>query len=537
MTPATRVPQESHEEAPDRTEEQPTFRYNVCQPRTSPVEKPSSVGDLVAAQKQSVKAAIEQQQLQPAMLPEYFQKQMERNALIHPEPEPSEENRINKGHSPNGGRRFQVSKTYANAILPLKSVKLANPFPEPVKMMMSRTVSDDEKAEQMLAESRSQRNFSDWGKAPQMPPYRNFSTEVKRWYSKTVGVDSDKCKKMSKAKKSCPKMKLGNCPPPARQRCDRLAKHIDCKKQEAPYPAYSEFCHEEIEEKPSECKLCPWKAEDNPNFKPQKKKIHTSASTNLKRSGLEMDWSEYISRVEEEPRTAAHEDEPIEGMQCDLRKVFCVSGGPQCERPKNRRCPPKEKDKRAKKQEERKKKPKGEYAGAKGIGEILELQDNQISLKQKSRHGPCKIRKFKFPTCDKKPAKKEETDHCHKKKKKPKIIDCPDEKQSGCLPPNLVVEEYSFSGEKHDKSKCPKVDLTINRPAVSGGVCESIDSDSVFKEEDDDPCKLKRKGNTKVCPGDLLKKKRRKPKKKTSGIITPVESNKTEPPQPTTRMM
>lgn len=52
---------------------------------------------------------------------------------------------------------------------------------------------------------------------------------------------------------------------------------IKCKKIHAPYPAYSEACYEEVPEKPSECKLCPWRPNENPNFKPPKKKYHTSA--------------------------------------------------------------------------------------------------------------------------------------------------------------------------------------------------------------------------------------------------------------------
>ncbi|XP_044261337.1 uncharacterized protein LOC123009233 [Tribolium madens] len=499
MTPASRQPEAKEETKP---EEQPkNFRYNVCQPRTSPVERPNSAGDVMALQKQNVKAAIEEQQLQPSMLPEYYQKTMEKSVLTNPDPEHTEEGRINKGLNPKNPRRFQVSKTYANAILPLKSVKLANPFPEPVKMMMSRTVSDDEKAEQMLAEARSQKQHNEQ-MANKSSTFRSFSTEVRRWYSKTVGTDPEKCKKMGKGKKGCPKMKLNNCPAPARTRCDRFAKHIDCKKQEAPYPAYSEFCHEEIDEKPSSCKMCPWKPEENPNFKPSKKKFHTSSLVMVRRSGLEMDLP-----LNEDPLVETNDE-----MLCDLRK-------PPCERPKNRRCP----EPKNKKKEQKKKKPKPKQECAILDNNILDgavfepVDVPQISLKTNKPkdpgQGPCKIPKFKFPCCNQKISRTDQDGRCPTKRRKPKVRDCPpSDKACDTIE---VVEEYNLSGGgKKDKTKCPQIDMTTLR-----------------EEVDDDPCKLKRKGTTKICPGDLLKKKRRKPKKKTSGVIAPLE--KIEPPQPT----
>ncbi|KAG5899787.1 hypothetical protein JTB14_006122 [Gonioctena quinquepunctata] len=59
-----------------------------------------------------------------------------------------------------GYRSFSVSTTQKNVILPLKSSKLANPFPDPVKVMPSHTVSDQEKAEQMQAEARVPRSIT-----------------------------------------------------------------------------------------------------------------------------------------------------------------------------------------------------------------------------------------------------------------------------------------------------------------------------------------------------------------------------------------
>lgn len=104
MTAANRFAADQTEESKPAQDEQKSvnFRYNVCQPRTSPVERP--IGDVAEVHRQSVKTAIEEQQLQPSMLPEYFQKQMERNALINPNPDATEEDRINKRHKPSGPR-------------------------------------------------------------------------------------------------------------------------------------------------------------------------------------------------------------------------------------------------------------------------------------------------------------------------------------------------------------------------------------------------------------------------------------------------
>lgn len=58
---------------------------------------------------------------------------------------------------------------------------------------------------------------------------------------------------------------------------------VDCEKVDAPYPAYSESCHEDPDNKPSECKMCPWKPEDHPYFKSKpgggmKRDMHTSTA-------------------------------------------------------------------------------------------------------------------------------------------------------------------------------------------------------------------------------------------------------------------
>lgn len=60
----------------------------------------------------------------------------------------------------NGYRQFEASSTYKNLVLPLKASKLSDPFPSPVKIMPSHTVSDQEKADQMMAERRIPRNIT-----------------------------------------------------------------------------------------------------------------------------------------------------------------------------------------------------------------------------------------------------------------------------------------------------------------------------------------------------------------------------------------
>lgn len=60
----------------------------------------------------------------------------------------------------NGYRQFEASSTYKNLVLPLKASKLSDPFPSPVKTMPSHTVSDQEQADQMMAERRIPRNIT-----------------------------------------------------------------------------------------------------------------------------------------------------------------------------------------------------------------------------------------------------------------------------------------------------------------------------------------------------------------------------------------
>lgn len=56
-------------------------------------------------------------------------------------------------------RRFQRSNTQNAITQPLKLPRLANPFPEPVKHLMSQTVSDKEKQDLMFAEMQMEQRF------------------------------------------------------------------------------------------------------------------------------------------------------------------------------------------------------------------------------------------------------------------------------------------------------------------------------------------------------------------------------------------
>ncbi|KAJ8919762.1 hypothetical protein NQ315_006291 [Exocentrus adspersus] len=111
-------------------------RYNVCRDRTTTCQK------------------------------FVFEKKPESgDEYLEPSPEQLQNNLENAGAettalTTNGYRMFTASTTYKNVTLPLKSSKLANPFPEPVKVMPSHTVSDQEKAEQMQAECRIPRSIT-----------------------------------------------------------------------------------------------------------------------------------------------------------------------------------------------------------------------------------------------------------------------------------------------------------------------------------------------------------------------------------------
>lgn len=161
----------------------------------------------------TIRQKIDDKQLQPSMLPDYYKSEIDVQQGTYPVSDTLDHNPMPLALKQ---RRFEVSKTYANVTLPLKAPKLASPFPDPVKIMSSHTVSDQEKAEQMLAESRIPKATIEPTRAKVTTPNRVYT----RNYSKRVGRNDEKCKKIGK-KKKCVKMVTPGCKPPKNIICDK----------------------------------------------------------------------------------------------------------------------------------------------------------------------------------------------------------------------------------------------------------------------------------------------------------------------------
>lgn len=108
---------------------------------------------------------------------------------------------------------------------------------------------------------------------------------------------------------------------------------------------------------------------------------------------------------------------------------------------------------------------------------------------------------FPFPTPPKVQQKDDGRRKC-KEKKKRRIKDCPPEKTDECERTAPIINKtYNLSSDKEDdrEKKCPKFDK---------GKCEQ-------EADIDDPCGLRKKGETRECPADLTKKRRKyTPRKK-----------------------
>lgn len=121
-------------------------RYNVCQDKPPTFQKLNIQKTLAPP-----KLSHELQELQPAM-----------NSQIYTGPTGLPQTRANEAQAKQktGAEplkrytHFMVSTTCKNVTLPLKMSKLAKPFPDPVKVMSSQIISDQDKADQMFAESR-----------------------------------------------------------------------------------------------------------------------------------------------------------------------------------------------------------------------------------------------------------------------------------------------------------------------------------------------------------------------------------------------
>lgn len=130
---------EQPEPAPIKTN---NLRYTVCQERSQVYHK-------LDTSKTSIPPILsnELQELQPSMQRQVYKCPTE---MPQNQAEPTEKIEAEKT------MRLMRSTTYKNVTLPLKMSKLAKPFPDPVKVMPSHTVSDQDKAEQMLNDSKMQ---------------------------------------------------------------------------------------------------------------------------------------------------------------------------------------------------------------------------------------------------------------------------------------------------------------------------------------------------------------------------------------------
>ncbi|KAF2900777.1 hypothetical protein ILUMI_05407 [Ignelater luminosus] len=512
---------------------------------------------------------VQMHKLQPSMLPEYYKHTIDVQHATYPKPPEMEPPKPLTQY-----RQFEKSTTYKSVKLPLKQTRLAGPFPDPVKVMPSDTMSDQEKAEQKTAEARIVK-----GDTSSSPKMVNFSTQQRSYsYGGTIGPDDKKCRKKA-PKKNCPSLK-GPCEPPESKSCDRDYPFKDCKKKDAPYPAYSEFCHTIPDEHPSECKICPWKPSEHPTFKPNKKRYHTSAiafcprkrlhekrqlKTDLKNSWVEE--GKWKKETLLEPRIDINNFSNIEPLSSVNSPSLYLDGNKPCKRPNINRCPPgtSKKDrkrkkgkkgkkgkkmkkskggKKSKKQKKRSRKPKKKalplssdrswitLVDTESIKEFPNLFNNgpYLLAGKKKRKGK---KKEKYPTVRKGKCKKVPSGSCKIKNKpaegvpgrcpKPKrkklIGDCPEER-SRCkdtAPLAIPSVEYLLDGKKKKKGgKSKKSEKPKKCPQIEKGRCQD--------DDDDKPCGPKTKGGTKRCPSDLLVKRRRKAKrpiKKAQGIIIP----------------
>ncbi|GJQ75374.1 hypothetical protein Trydic_g23550 [Trypoxylus dichotomus] len=475
--------------------------YEVCRPRTTPI---TPFPNTVQNESDAVRKTMALQHLQPSMLPEYYKPPVEINSACM--------GFDNVSESVAKYRKFEESNTFKNITLPLKMPKLASPFPEPVKVMPSHTVSDQEKAEQMLAESKAIKNTSTKATASIQTPLGPMSTTRNYTTGSAAGANSKdkKCKLGGvKEKKKCTKIKVPFCAPVKSFKCGkRKKKTAQCVKKPPPYPSYSETCHEDPYNKPSECKICPYKADEHPTFKPSKNSFHTFSSLLGKTSTSKIRVKANVIRKKDAHTEAKSRPTPTQDKkEAEKAKEIAVAAPPKPSHPST-------------------------ISLGKEMGSWLDrLQPEDVILPVINRMyemnaseegvgGKCK--KFPFKECtftivkERKPAIAQ-TRKCPEKEKPKLVKDCPSDKTENCKKKTSAINETIFyamtdkdgKGGKDEKKKCPKVNL---------GICQDP------REITDDPCHRKRRGKTMICPNDLLKKgpRHKDKKKKTSGVISPL---------------
>lgn len=107
---------------------------------------------------------------------------------------------------------------------------------------------------------------------------KKMKNECKKDKKKKKG-EKKNCKLAPDQTGGCANIKLNNCAPTTSKLCTRDSVWPPCHKKCAPYPSYSESCHEDKPLPPSECRICPWSKEEHPTFveKPRiRKSYHTS---------------------------------------------------------------------------------------------------------------------------------------------------------------------------------------------------------------------------------------------------------------------
>ena len=110
--------------------------------------------DPIKNESDMAKKHVAMQHLQPSLLPEYYKPPVSINACMYESALAKTQKQID-----NSARRFEESSTSKSVNQPLRMARMANPFPAPVKVMPSNTVSDQEKAEQMMADVRMAKSF------------------------------------------------------------------------------------------------------------------------------------------------------------------------------------------------------------------------------------------------------------------------------------------------------------------------------------------------------------------------------------------
>ncbi|KAJ8967022.1 hypothetical protein NQ314_003139 [Rhamnusium bicolor] len=197
------------------------------------------------------------------------------------------------------------------------------PFPSPLIEPQTNAITFSERSKLKLSTFKgTPKNFT-----------RNYSTSpflmVARGYgTKKDDVKCEKPKKPCRRNQPCPHFVPKECPASKGSHCEHYYVDPKCTKKMAPYPSYSESCHEVLEDDPSECFQCPWqKCRGIESIKPPKRRYHT--------------WRQYHSWTR--PLNMAM----IPGSISNNKP--CKAPPPKCgKKDKNDKCPPLTKDRKKK---------------------------------------------------------------------------------------------------------------------------------------------------------------------------------------------